>query len=111
MVFALQSGDAQNTKIQLHPLTEWTTIPAGSYANGEKRFSKPGAIFREMVFALQSGDAFEYVEVRSPFDKFPDSYFTIQTSKGEMRIFIAASVGAIDLLKLPMDVRQVFFRT
>lgn len=99
-----------NTKTTIRQLTEWIHIPAGNYAGGEKRYSYNGAIFREMIFVLQNGDAFEYVEVRSPFGKIPDSYFSISTTKGEMRVFIAASVGTIDLLKLPMDVRQILFR-
>lgn len=99
-----------NTKSQIYDLTGWTHIPAGNYNAGEQRFVKQGVVFRDLIFVLQNGDAFEYVEICSPFGHLPDSYFKFQTTKGAASIFVAASIGTIDLRFMPMDVRQVFYR-
>ncbi|MFR8548836.1 MAG: hypothetical protein ACLVEV_09480 [Lachnospiraceae bacterium] len=99
-----------NTKSQIYDLTGWTHIPAGNYNAGEQRFVKQGVVFRDLIFVLQDGDAFEYVEICSPFGHLPDSYFKFQTTKGAASIFVAASIGTIDLRFMPMDVRQVFYR-
>ena len=101
-----------NTGLSIKDFTDWITIPAGDYGSGVQRFTNANASkCKHLLFVLQqdnigSDTIYEYIQITAPYSVFPSSYYNVVTSVGNLRFYYSNS-GVIDLIKLPIRLRQI----
>lgn len=94
------------TKFNHKEYISWTSIASGSYAAGEKRYTKTDiGLIKELLFVFQENSvyesmAYEYVSITTGFGNLTTSYYQAQTTKGLFRIYYSEE-GYIDIREVP----------
>lgn len=84
----------------------WTSIASGSYAAGEKRYTKTDiGLIKELLFVFQENSvyesmAYEYVSITTGYGNLTTGYYQAQTTKGLFRIYYSEE-GYIDIREVP----------
>ena len=94
------------TKFNHKEYIPWTSINPGSYAAGEKRYTKADiGLIKELLFVFQENNvygssAYEYVSITKGYSNLTTSYYQAQTTKGLFRIYYSEE-GYIDIREVP----------
>lgn len=94
------------TKLSHKEYIPWTSINSGSYAAGEKRYTKADiGLIKELLFVFQENSvyesmAYEYVSITTGYGNLTTCYYQAQTTKGLFRIYYSEE-GYIDIREVP----------